>query len=446
MTVDGKTYVYNPITNEVTDPNGTVISGSVFTATTAEGSTIKIDMADGTYRYIPSTAVAAIGGSERLEMQYKLVDNDGDSKTANSIIDFTSTMTDTVPPFITVDVPSYGTDTTPTITGKTEPNTEVTLVIKDANGDTITLTVTSDGNGDYQIDVTNPLSTGEFTVEATATDAAGNSATSTDTGEIGLFNDQQTVNVYVSEEGLANAIPDSIGIGGDANNSVVASGTLNLAGAVTSLVFDSQNPDFDGMEALTFTGEGTNTLTAKNAAGEDVLTATIDNSGNYEITLLRAVNHANTAGEDRGFITSLQVKATANNGSSDTASIQVSIDDDAPVANVNVSQYVEAAAPTPTSGELLTDGVDVSSAPFGADGGYMESMTVGSYTYTFAGDGSSVEAPSGSGSEVNGSSVTITMEAGNKLTVDMSTGDFDYTAQAGAAPLTIEYTWRCRGQ
>ncbi|WP_172152473.1 retention module-containing protein, partial [Pseudomonas tumuqii] len=57
----------------------------------------------------------------------------------------------------------------------------VTLVITDANGDTVTTTATTDADGNYSItEDLSSLADGNLTVDASVTDAAGNPATATD--------------------------------------------------------------------------------------------------------------------------------------------------------------------------------------------------------------------------------------------------------------------------
>jgi len=86
------------------------------------------------------------------------------------------------PPELTVDAPDLTNDNTPTITGtSSEPNTEVTLTITDAHGETQTLTVTTDEEGNYSVEVPNALH-GEYSVTASITDAAGNTAEASDEG------------------------------------------------------------------------------------------------------------------------------------------------------------------------------------------------------------------------------------------------------------------------
>ena len=60
----------------------------------------------------------------------------------------------------------------------------MTLVVTDAQGASQTVTAQTDANGDYQVEVPGALADGEYTVDASVRDAAGNSSTAQDKGEI----------------------------------------------------------------------------------------------------------------------------------------------------------------------------------------------------------------------------------------------------------------------
>ena len=60
----------------------------------------------------------------------------------------------------------------------------MTLVVTDAQGASQTVTAQTDANGDYQVEVPGALADGVYTVDASVSDAAGNSSTAQDKGEI----------------------------------------------------------------------------------------------------------------------------------------------------------------------------------------------------------------------------------------------------------------------
>ncbi len=91
---------------------------------------------------------------------------------------------DTTPPSITVDAPALTNDSTPTITGATDlpAGSFVTLQVTDSAGGQQTFTAIVQTDGTYQVDVPVALAEGNYSVVATATDMAGNSAKASDNG------------------------------------------------------------------------------------------------------------------------------------------------------------------------------------------------------------------------------------------------------------------------
>ncbi|KAA2227218.1 beta strand repeat-containing protein, partial [Pseudomonas brenneri] len=79
----------------------------------------------------------------------------------------------------------------------------------------------------------------------------------------------------------------------------------------------------------------------------------------------------------------------------------------------------------PVTGSLMTDGT------FGADGGFIKSLTVDGITYTYnpaAGGSMSANLPGGQGTfDTVSNSISITTSQGGTLVVDMDNGEFRYT-------------------
>ncbi|WP_256357575.1 Ig-like domain-containing protein [Halomonas sp. 18071143] len=93
---------------------------------------------------------------------------------------------DVTAPTLTVDAPNSN-DTTPTITGTSdEIGATVTVVVTDANGVEQTLTAEVQPDGTWSVEVENALPEGGYTVEASVSDAVGNTTTATDSGAIDL--------------------------------------------------------------------------------------------------------------------------------------------------------------------------------------------------------------------------------------------------------------------
>ena len=141
--------------------------------------------------------------------------------------------------------------------------------------------------------------------------------------------------VSVSEEGLSNGIADTIGTT-DTTDSATASGTMAVTNA-TSVVFDTTGqPTTIGGTAVTWSGAGTNTLVAKDSTGATVLTATINNTGAYTVTLNKAISHpiAGSTPETAEDVASIVLKVKADDNNPSTAAavadLTVSIEDDMP--------------------------------------------------------------------------------------------------------------------
>ncbi|MGL4475440.1 MAG: retention module-containing protein, partial [Shewanella sp.] len=106
----------------------------------------------------------------------------------NQVVGNTNGNVDITPPTITVNAPDATNDTTPLITGTTDApeGSTVTLVITDSNGGIQTVQAVVDANGQYQVEVPNPLPAGNISVVATVTDPAGNTGTANDNGSIDI--------------------------------------------------------------------------------------------------------------------------------------------------------------------------------------------------------------------------------------------------------------------
>ncbi|NOE77292.1 hypothetical protein GU260_03930, partial [Vibrio cholerae] len=165
---------------------------------------------------------------------------------------------------ITVDAPDNTNDTTPTITGTANavPGSTVTLVVTDANGTQQTLTATVQPDGSYSVDVTIPLAEGNYKVDASVTDPAGNTGTVTDDGSVDIddpvdaVNDEYTVNEDGSvsinllvndialDGGLAIKSINGVTLTGGAQNIAVSNGSVEIA-ADGSMTF-VPNANFNG--------------------------------------------------------------------------------------------------------------------------------------------------------------------------------------------------------
>ncbi|TVU69750.1 Ig-like domain-containing protein, partial [Cobetia crustatorum] len=192
-------------------------------------------------------------------------------------------------------------DTTPTISGTAEAGSSVGLY----DGDTLLETVQADADGNWSVELSEPLAEGEHSLSAIATDAAGNASAPSD---------------------------------------------------IMALTVDTQAPEAPVLEdtdgtTLTGTGEPGSTITVTNAEGEALGETTIDDDGNFTLEL-------SPEQEDGTELTATATDA-AGNESAPSAAITVPVDADitAPDAPTitSVSDDVEAVTGTLTSGDSTND-------------------------------------------------------------------------------------------
>ena len=159
---------------------------------------------------------------------------------------------DSTPPSITVDAPALTNDRTPTITGTTDlpVGSTISLTVTDSVGVQQTFTTTVQTGGAYSVDVPSELAEGNYSVTATATDVAGNSASVTDSGGLSI-NDAPTLTVTLVNAFTEDATSNQVG-------SVVAHYTTADAenNPVTVTLSDTTNYALDGAGNVTLTQAG----------------------------------------------------------------------------------------------------------------------------------------------------------------------------------------------
>ncbi|MCF6207406.1 MAG: Ig-like domain-containing protein, partial [Sulfurovum sp.] len=204
--------------------------------------------------------------------------------TAGNTTDASTTETysvDTTAPSLTVAAPDSTNDTTPTITGTSdEIGATVHITVTDANGDTQTFTTTVQNDGTYSADVPNALPDGSYSVEATVSDAAGNSTTATDNNNI-VDTTVPTISVDIKD---SSSNDDYIG-GDDDLTQTKLSGSVEPGSTIVSLVVtDGTNTINIDPDSITVNSDGTWSTTVDTTSLSDgTVTATLevqDSSGN----------------------------------------------------------------------------------------------------------------------------------------------------------------------
>ncbi|MGL4711247.1 MAG: hypothetical protein ACRCWP_01425, partial [Shewanella sp.] len=137
----------------------------------------------------------------------------------------------------------------------------------------------------------------------------------------------------VSEEGLLGGLADSVGNPSDQSNSKQMSGQLSISdadGDALNVVLVKPVGFFSsGNQPVTWEGDNSKTLIAK-AGGQTVAEITIDDAGNYKVTLLKPLDHPNGLGENV-LSFDVGVKVTAG-GQTNHGTLTVTVEDDSPLA------------------------------------------------------------------------------------------------------------------
>nr|WP_255702129.1 VCBS domain-containing protein [Salinicola sp. DM10] len=155
----------------------------------------------------------------------------------------------------------------------------------------------------------------------------------------------QGYSATVSEEGLPGGAPDTQGTS-DTTDSATASGrvvatdvdgdklTYTLTAPTTTLT--------SGGTAITWSGNNSGTLIGS-AGGKEVIRATIDANGQYQVTLKAGVDHPQSGEDTLSF--NLGVKVSDGSLSANS-SIGVTVEDDSPIASTRDVNFVQGAINT----------------------------------------------------------------------------------------------------
>ncbi|QDG37652.1 Ig-like domain repeat protein [Alteromonas mediterranea] len=291
---------------------------------------------------------------------------------------------DTTAPLITLDPQGISNDNTPTISGSTDliAGSTVSITVTDSTGSQQTFTATVDTNGDFSADVPAPVADGNFDVTATATDAAGNTATDTISGEI--------------NSAAPSLSLDPLASGNDTTPTI--SGTTDLAPGSTV--------------SITVTDSAGNTQS---------FNATVQPGGSFSVDVPVALPEGDYT-----------VTATATDGAGNTATVTEnggSIDTTDPVLTIDAQGLTNDATPTISGTTDLSPGDTVSISVTDSGGNTQ------TFTATVQGDGTyTADVPADLAEGAYSVSVSATDDAGNSATVADNNGNVDTAAPA----LTID--------
>jgi predicted nucleic acid-binding Zn-ribbon protein len=365
---------------------GTGIAGATIDLT-VDGTTIE-DAAtvdeDGNWEFTPTTELA--DGPHTVSATQTL---DGATSVASAVNDFVVDTDAPDAPVITdPDEGSTITDNTPTVTGTGEPGATVTVAVDGEEIDDVTV----DGDGNWELPLTDPLDDGEHTVSATQTDEAGNESAADD------------VTFVVDTEALPPVI------------------TAPADGSSTN----------DTTPTVVGTGEPGASV-AVEIDGEPVGTVTVDGDGNWELPLTDPL--------DEGDHTVSAVQTDEAGNVSDPAENDFTVDTTAPAAPVITSPEdgdtiddrtptIEGTGEPGTTIVVIVDGEPVGEATVDEDGNWSltlpDPLSDGDHTIEAV-------AVDEAGNESGSDSIEITVDVADST--DGGSGDRPELADTGGPSL-----------
>jgi large repetitive protein len=210
-----------PLTIDAPTAGAVVAMTPAISGTTAPGAEVTVTLVDAQGMMIETLTATADAQGAWSVTPAALADGaytvNAEVSSATGVTSNASAMfsVDTAAPAVAIDTPAEAailTSTQPVISGSAEPGAALTITILDAQGATIeTLTATADAQGAWSVTPA-ALADGAYTVNATASDAAGNSATagprafSVDTSAPGV-----TITAPTAGQQLASTTPTITG-------------------------------------------------------------------------------------------------------------------------------------------------------------------------------------------------------------------------------------------
>ncbi|MCH8178309.1 MAG: tandem-95 repeat protein [Proteobacteria bacterium] len=369
--IDPSTGHYKATTDEDQPVSGKVtasdLDGDALTfakgANPAHG-TVTVD-ANGNWTYTPAKDY---NGPD----SFTITVSDGKGGTATATVDIGVNPVNDPPKF---EDPSSGNPNIDPSTGHYKATTDEDqpvsgkVTASDVDGDALTFakganpahgTVTVDANGNWTYTPAKDYNGADsFTI--TVSDGKGGTATATVDIGVAPINDAPVITqatATVSEEGLAGANADNTGStsNNDSTNAREASGHITVTDVDnSSLTLTLSGPSglTSGSKPISWTGDGSagNPLVGS-ADGKPILTATIDASGNYKVTLSGPIDHAG-AGED---VRSISLTVKASDGQAvGTGTLTLNVEDDAPLSGSQTVQVNAVSAAQNTNLMLIID-------------------------------------------------------------------------------------------
>ncbi|OJF67314.1 hypothetical protein BK026_00025 [Alteromonas sp. V450] len=200
-----------------------------------------------------------------IDVEVTVTDDTGNSTTTDATIEL-----DVTPPTVTLTPQAEGNDNTPTISGTTDASTtdDIVITIIDSQGEQQTIITNADENGNFSVDVGEPLNEGSYQVTVEITDEAGNTATVVDNG--GIVDTTPPVISLQPQEITNDPTPQISG-----TTDLAAGTTISIT--VTDSQNNTQNFDIDVDE----NGDFNTTVPVELSEGPfTVVVSATDNAGN----------------------------------------------------------------------------------------------------------------------------------------------------------------------
>jgi len=286
-----------------------------------------------------------------------------------------------------------------------------------------TLTINEDGSYSYTRDAGTPGGVSDV-FNYQLTDGDGDHSNATLTINIGDATPHTDPNpaVGLDDDALANGNPGGVG---DDPNSVNTTGQLSGSGGDGALTFAVQTTGAPSGFSYVSGGAG---IVLVQQGGNTVLTVTVGSDGSYSVVQNAPIDHAAGGDENNAGFT-INYTVTDSDGDSAPGTLNISVDDDTPLAN-NDTDVTDPATDTAV-GNVITgvgtvEGAANADHP-GADG-------FGSISGLSGFNGSTDTNPTG-GFSVNGQYGTLQMDADGNYTYTRNPGT------PGGATDTFTYTY-----
>ncbi|WP_197275956.1 retention module-containing protein, partial [Pseudoalteromonas sp. SW0106-04] len=240
---------------------------------TGQTATVTLTTADGVS--VEQTVVIDDGGQWQVVFSDQVADGafevtvTATDPQGNTVVGTTSGELDTTAPVIVIATPIGEDDPTPAISGSSDldAGAAVNVLITDAAGATQTLVATVGEDGTWQVQVTQPLVQGEFSVVASSTDEAGNIGQAQAQGSFNGDTDLESLTIDIAAIGTTNDSTPSLAGSTDApDGSVITITVVDALGNEQSITTTAVAGQWQ-IDVAQPLAEGEFSVTASVAAG-----------------------------------------------------------------------------------------------------------------------------------------------------------------------------------